>query len=103
MPFSDLDFGSWIISHVLHVFTQQDYVRVTIAVVTKATREGKGLFGSYFHITVHHQRKLGRELKQDRDLEAGADVEVVKVAAPCHALHALLRLLSYRTQAHQPR
>jgi hypothetical protein len=32
---------------------------------------------SGFHITVHHQRKTGQELKQGRNLEAGADVDAI--------------------------
>ena len=44
----------------------------------KATWGGKGLFGLHFHITVHHQRKSGQELKQDRNLETGADAESVE-------------------------
>jgi hypothetical protein len=46
--------------------------------MTKATWGGKGLFSSHFHITVHHQRKSGQELKQDRNLEAGADAEALE-------------------------
>jgi hypothetical protein len=34
---------------------------------------GKGLFSLYFHITVHHQKKLEQELTQGRTLEAGVD------------------------------
>jgi hypothetical protein len=33
--------------------------------------------GLCFHITVHHQQKSGQELKQGRNLEAGADAEGV--------------------------
>jgi hypothetical protein len=35
---------------------------------------GKGLF----HIAVHHQRTSGLELKQVRNLEAGADAEAME-------------------------
>jgi hypothetical protein len=45
--------------------------------MTKATRGGKGLFGICFHIGVP-QRKLGEELKQGRNLEAGTDVETLE-------------------------
>lgn len=31
----------------------------------------------HFHITVHHQRTSGQELKLGSDLEAGADAEVM--------------------------
>jgi hypothetical protein len=44
----------------------------------KATWGEKDLFGLHFHITVHHQRKLGQELKQGRNLEAGADAEAIE-------------------------
>jgi hypothetical protein len=33
----------------------------------------KGKLGLHFHIAVHYQRKPGQELKQGRNLEAGAD------------------------------
>jgi hypothetical protein len=46
--------------------------------MTKAIWGGKGLFSLCFHITVHHQRKSGQELKQGRNLEAGADTEAKK-------------------------
>jgi hypothetical protein len=45
--------------------------------VRKASWRGKGL-GSNFHITVDHQRKPGQELKQGRNLEAGADAEAME-------------------------
>jgi len=41
----------------------------------------KDLFSLHFHITVHHQRKSGQELKQDRSLEAGVDAEAMECAA----------------------
>jgi hypothetical protein len=47
--------------------------------MTKAARGGKGLHGLYFHITVHHQRKSGQELKQYRNLKAEADAETIEV------------------------
>ena len=50
----------------------------------------------------HHQRTLGQELKQGRNLEAGADAEAIKGATYWFASHGLLSLLSYRTQDHQP-
>ena len=45
------------------------------------------------------QRKSGQELKEGRNLEAGADAEAMEGAAYI----GLLSLLSYRTQGHQPR
>jgi hypothetical protein len=44
----------------------------------KASLGGKSLFGLYFHIAIHHQRKLGQELTQGRNLEAGADAEAME-------------------------
>jgi hypothetical protein len=35
------------------------------------------LFSLHFHIAVHHQKKLGLELKQVMNLEAGADAEAM--------------------------
>ena len=68
--------------------------------MTKATCGGKGLLGFCFHITVHNQRKEGQELKQGRNLEAGADAGHWWGAAYWVALHDLLNPLSYRTQDH---
>ena len=57
-------------------------VRVSIAVMKhhgqKASWEGKGLFGLHFCIAVHHQRKAGQELKQNRNLEAGTEAEAME-------------------------
>jgi hypothetical protein len=43
--------------------------------MTKSYVERKGFVGVYFHTIVHHWSKSGQELKQSRNLEAGADVE----------------------------
>jgi hypothetical protein len=40
--------------------------------------EREGLFGLYVHIIVHYLRKLEQQLKQSRNLEAGADAEATK-------------------------
>ena len=54
-------------------------IRVTTAVNKhhdpKQVVEEKDLLGLHLHITVHHQRKLGQELKQGRNLEAEADAD----------------------------
>jgi hypothetical protein len=50
---------------------------------------GKSVFSLWFHITVHHLRKLGQELKQGR-----------KSAAYWLTLHGLLCLFPYGTQNH---
>jgi hypothetical protein len=41
--------------------------------MTKATWRRKGLFGLHFHIIVYHLKLSGQELKQGRNLEAGAE------------------------------
>jgi hypothetical protein len=61
--------------------------------MTKATWEGKGLFGLQFHTTLLHQRK-STGLKQGRNLEAGADAEAMEGAAYWLPLHGLFSLLS---------
>jgi hypothetical protein len=45
--------------------------------MTKATLKGKGFFGLHFHITAHHRINPGQELKEGRNLEAGADAEAM--------------------------
>ena len=57
----------------------------------KASREGKGLLDLCFYTTVPHQRKSGQELKQGRNLEAGADEEVMEGAAYWLTPHGLLQ------------
>ena len=56
-------------------------VRVSIAVskhhVQKASLGRKSFFDLHFHIPVH-QRKSEQELKQGRDLKAGADAEAME-------------------------
>jgi len=44
----------------------------------KASWGGKGLFSLHFCIAVHNLRKSGQELKQGRNLETGADTEVME-------------------------
>jgi hypothetical protein len=44
----------------------------------KTSWGGMGLFGLHFHITVHHPRKSGQELKPGRNLETGADTEAIE-------------------------
>jgi hypothetical protein len=58
---------------------------------------------SQFHRTVHHREQQGQELKQGRNLEAGADAEAVRGAAYCLTPRGLFSLLSYETQDHQLR
>jgi hypothetical protein len=40
--------------------------------------EEKSFFGSHFLLKVHNQRKSGQELRQDRNMEAGADAEATE-------------------------
>ena len=68
----------------------------------KASWGEKGLFGLCLH-TDSHGMKSGQELKQGRNLKAGADAEAMERAAYWLASTGLLSLLSYRTQDHQPR
>ena len=58
----------------------------------------EGLFGLHFHTVVYHWRRSGQELKQGRNLEAGAEAEAMEGATHWLAPHGLLRQLSYRTQ-----
>jgi hypothetical protein len=55
----------------------------------------------HFHITVHHWRKSGQELKQGRNLLAGLDAEIIVGRSHWLALHGLLSLLSYKAQEQQ--
>jgi hypothetical protein len=66
--------------------------------------EERFLSDLHFHIAVHHQRKSGLELKQGRNLEAGADAEAMEGCCflAC-SLGLLLNLFSNRIQDHQPR
>ena len=47
----------------------------------KASWGGKGLFGLYFQITIHHWRESGQEFNQHWNQEAGADAEAIEGAA----------------------
>jgi hypothetical protein len=61
----------------------------------KATWEGKGLFGLHAIITVHCLGKSGQELiKQDRNLEAGTEIEAMEYCAYWLALSGSLNLIS---------
>ena len=55
---------------------QENLRLLPLQTMTTATQGGDGLFGLYIHITV--QRKSGQELKQGRNLEAGADAEAME-------------------------
>ena len=56
-------------------------VRATIVVMKhydQSNVERKRFICFMLCITVHHGRKLGQELKQGRNLEAGADIQAVE-------------------------
>jgi hypothetical protein len=83
------------------VFIPGVLLRVSVAAMRHYDQSNSGRKGliSHFHITVHHQRKSGQELKQARNPETGADAEAMEGLL----LTGLHRLLSYRTQKNQPR
>jgi hypothetical protein len=71
-------------------------------IMTKKQGGEERVYSAYiFHIALHHQRKPGLELKQDRkqELMQRQWTDVTYWLAP----PALLNLLSYRTQDNQPR
>jgi hypothetical protein len=82
------------------------YLRVSIAVIKHQNKNQFGeeriCFSLQFYITVCHQRISGQGFKQGRNLEAGADAEVM---ARCCLLacSSLLSLPFYSTQDHQLR
>jgi hypothetical protein len=63
----------------------------------------RDVFSLHFHTAVHHQRKSAQELKQGRNLEAGADTEAMKGCYLLACFSWLAQLLSYRTQDYQPK
>ena len=72
---------SWLCWRQLKTELGVALVRVSIGATKhhkQATWEGKGLFCLGSHIIVHHWRKSGQELKQGRNLEAGADAEAME-------------------------
>ena len=56
---------------------------MTKSYAKKASWGGKGLFGLYFHVTVHHQGKPGQQLKQGSVLESGADADAEAAEGCC--------------------
>lgn len=46
--------------------------------MTKKSWGGEGLFGLYVLITVHHEGKVGQEVKNGRNLEAGAEAKTME-------------------------
>ena len=78
--------------------TRAVLVTVPLTVTQKQFRK-KGFI--ILHIAVHYQSKTGQELRQGRNLEAGADSEAM---GQCCLLACFLWLSqSYRTQDHQAR
>jgi hypothetical protein len=48
-------------------------------IITKKQAGEERVYSAYtFHTAVHHQRKSGLELTQDRNLEAGDDIEAME-------------------------
>ena len=70
--------------------------------MTQASWGGEGLFSLRFHNTVHHQKKSEEEIKQGKDLEAGADAKARRGAAYWLVPHGLLTLPSYRNPGMAP-
>jgi hypothetical protein len=64
---------------------------------------GKGLLGVHFQIIVHHWRKSGQELKQDWNLEAGADAEAMEGCCLLACLSWLAQHAFLYNQDHWPR
>ena len=60
------------------------YVLISVSITAMKHHEQKEswgrkvLFNLYFHIAAHHQKKIGQELKQASNPEAGADAEVME-------------------------
>lgn len=75
-----------------HIYVYTHYLRVIITTTnTKATCGGNDLFSIALFITERSQ-----ELKEGRDMEAGADADHGGVM-----ITGFLRLFSYRTKYHQ--
>jgi hypothetical protein len=73
---------------------------ITIAVMKhhdQSNLERKGFV--WLPLSHHHSslKKVGKELKQGRDLEGGADAEVLKECWLVACCHGFLSLLSHRT------
>ena len=64
----------------------------------KASWRGKGLFGLYFHVALHHRRKSGQKLKTGQEPESMQ--WPLRSAAYWLSSFGLFSLLSYRTQDH---
>lgn len=71
-------------------------LRVTTDTMTISSCGAKGLFCLHFHITGHHRRIRDRDSSKAGN-EAGADAEVIKLAALQLAPQGLLSLIASRT------
>jgi hypothetical protein len=78
------------------------YFCINITTKKQVGEERFFCFILHFHITVHHHKKSGQELKQGKNLETGADAEAMEGAACWTASPGLLSLLSYGTQDYHP-
>lgn len=63
---------------------------------------GKGLFGLHFHITIHHQRKSGQEIKQHKNVEAGADAEATESTADSGLANSNFEILLFTQTMKNP-
>lgn len=68
----------------------------------KASWGGKGFIQRTFLHCRPSLKQSGKELKQDKDLEAGANTEAMEGAAYWLAPHGLLRLFFYKTGTTSP-
>jgi hypothetical protein len=66
--------------------------------MTEASWRGKGVFGLHVPIIVRHWRKSGQELRQGRNLEAGADTEAMEGCGSLTCSYGLLSLLSFHKE-----
>jgi hypothetical protein len=82
----------------IHLLSQSGFLFLHKHHDQEASWGGKGLISLYFHIAVHHQRKLGQELTLSRNLEAGADAEAMEGCCLLDCFPGFLRLLPSRTQ-----
>lgn len=67
----------------------------------KSSLGEKGFFDLHFHVVFYYWKELGKELKQGRSMETGADTKA-ETKSLLTDTQGLLNLLSYRTHNHHP-
>ena len=71
-----------ITNNKMSIFCHSYYLRITFVERKqhdqKAGGGGNGLFGLHFHTNPYHRSKSRQELKQGRNLKAGADAEIIE-------------------------